>query len=112
MSLTSWTLLAGAATGLALAGFGASMLLSGRAPGVTRRAFRRVRDAGLYHLLFGLALLILVLGVRLPGGATAVTSAVVAVAIVGLAVVRYRPRAKTSEAVGETAVEETAERHG
>jgi hypothetical protein len=31
------------------------MLVTGRAPDATTRAFRSVRDAGCYHLLFGWA---------------------------------------------------------
>ena len=92
--MDTWTLLLGAVIGLALAGFGVRMLVTGRAPGATTRAFRTVHDAGLYHLLFGLGLLLLVGGTKLPGERTATVSAVVAVLLAGVAVVRYRPRGK------------------
>jgi hypothetical protein len=90
----TWTLLIGAAIGLALAGFGVRMLVTGRAPAATARAFRTVHDAGLYHLFFGLGLLLLVGGTRLPGERMATVSAVVAVLLAAVAVVRYRPRGK------------------
>src|SRR3954454_16446182 len=92
MKLGGWTLAVGAAVGLALTLMGVWMLVTGRAPGGIARAFRQIKDAGLYHLLFGLGLLVLVLGVYLPGSATAEVSAGVAVVMAGFAVVRYRPR--------------------
>src|SRR3954451_15160046 len=90
MDVGTGTLVAGGAIGLALAVFGITLLITGRAPAPTSRAFRTVRDAGLYHLLFGVALVLLVLGTRAPGVATAVVAAVVAVAVVAVAVIRYR----------------------
>ena len=60
--MDTWTLLIGGAIGLALALFGVRMLITGRAPASTARSFRTVHDAGLYHLLFGLGLLLLVGG--------------------------------------------------
>jgi hypothetical protein len=92
MDFGAGTLLIGGAIGLALALFGVRMLVTGQAPAATSRAFRTVRDAGLYHLLFGIALGLLVLGTKLPGAATALVSTVVAVALVGVAVARFRPR--------------------
>jgi len=92
MDVGAGTLLIGGAIGLALALFGVRMLVTGQAPAATSRAFRTIRDAGLYHLLFGLALGLLVLGAKLPGASTALVSTVVAVALVGVAVVRFRPR--------------------
>jgi len=90
----TWTLLIGGAIGLALALFGVRMLITGHAPASTTRSFRTVHDAGLYHLLFGLGLLVLVAGTRLPGDRTSIVTAVVAVMLAGVAVVRYRPRGK------------------
>jgi hypothetical protein len=90
----TWTLLIGGAIGLALALFGVRMLITGRAPASTTRAFRTIHDAGLYHLLFGLGLLLLVAGTRLPGDRTGMVTAMVAVMLAGFAVVRYRPRGK------------------
>ena len=94
MDTGTWTLVIGGAIGLALALFGTKVLVTGRAPARTGRAFRNVRDAGRYHLLFGLALLLLVAGTELPGDLTGAATAVVAVALAGMAVVRHRPRSK------------------
>jgi hypothetical protein len=98
MDVGAGTLLIGGAIGLALTLFGVRMLVTGRTTPATERAFRTVRDAGLYYLLFGIALLLLVAGTELagagslPGAATAGGSAVVAVVLVAVAVIRYRPR--------------------
>ena len=94
MDTGTWTLLIGGAIGLALVLFGVRMLVTGRAPAATSRSFRDVRDAGRYHLLFGLGLLLLVAGAVLPGELTGFASAVAAVVLAGVAVVRYRPRGK------------------
>ena len=82
----------GGAAGLLLALFGAGMLITGRAPDATGRAFRTVRDAGLYHLLFGLGLALVVAGTALHGGVVTVVTTVVAIVLVAVAVVRFRPR--------------------
>jgi hypothetical protein len=92
MNLGTATLLVGGAIGLALALFGVRMLVTGRAPASTLRSFPGVRAAALYHLLFGLALLLLVLGQVLFTGAAGITTSVLAVVLVGIALVRYRPR--------------------
>ena len=97
MNLGTATLAIGGGIGLLLVLFGMRMLSTGRAPAPTARAFRTVRDAGLYHLLFGVALVLVVLGTELPGRATPVVGAVLAVALVGLAVARYRPRGRRPE---------------
>jgi hypothetical protein len=95
MSLGVGTVLVGGAVGLALVLFGGKMLVTGRAPGPTTRVFRTVRDAGLYHLLFGLALLVLAVGASVPGGGVpAVVSAIIAVGLVGVAVAKHRPRGR------------------
>src|SRR3954469_3763778 len=86
------TLVIGGAVGLALAAFGVRMLVTGQAPASTGRAFRSVPDAGRYHLLFGLALVIIVAGAGWPGPVAPIASAVVAVALVAVAMIRYRPR--------------------
>lgn len=82
----------GGVAGLALVAFGAAMLVTGRAPEATRRAFRSVRDAGCYHLLFGAGLALVVLGTAIRGGILTLVSTVVAIALVGVALVRFRPR--------------------
>ena len=94
MDLGTVTLVVGGGIGLLLGLFGVKMLSTGRAPTVTTRAFRTVRDAGMYHLLFGVALALVVLATKLPGRATPVLGTVLAVALVGVAVVRYRPRGR------------------
>jgi hypothetical protein len=92
MNLGTATLLVGGAIGLALGLFGVRMLVTGRAPASTLRSFPGVRAAAMYHLLFGLALLLLVLGQVLFTGAAGITTSVLAVVLVGIALVRYRPR--------------------
>lgn len=94
MDTGTWTSIIGGAIGLVLIVFGVRMLTSGKGPASTIRAFRNVRDAGMYHLLFGCGLILLVAGTKLPGDATGIVTAVVAVVLGGLAVVRYRPRGK------------------
>jgi uncharacterized membrane protein YhaH (DUF805 family) len=97
MDLGGLTLLAGGIIGLLLALFGVRALLTGRVPAVTARAFRDGRDAGMYYLLFGAALLVVVIGTSVPmGGILAAASAVVAVVMVGFAVVKHRPRGRTT----------------
>jgi hypothetical protein len=56
------------------------------------RNFPDARAAALYHLLFGVALLLLVLVQALFTGIAALTLNVLAVVLVGVALVRYRPR--------------------
>lgn len=94
MSLGTSTLLIGGAIGAALTLFGVRMLLTGRAPVSTSRSFPDVRSAGFYHLLFGLALLTLVLGQAVFEGVAGTVMNLVAVSLVGVALVRYRPRRK------------------
>jgi hypothetical protein len=95
MGLGLGMVVAGAVIGLLLALFGVRMLSTGRAPGPTVRAFRDVRDAGMYHLLFGVALIVLAVGSGLPGGGVfAGASAVVAVGLAGFAIIRHRPRGR------------------
>ena len=92
--MDTWTLVIGGVIGLALALFGVRMLVTGRAPASTTRSFRTVHEAGLYHLLFGLGLILLVAGTRLPGDQTGAVTAVLAVLLAAVAVVRYRPRGR------------------
>jgi hypothetical protein len=92
MDLGTATLVIGCGIGLLLAVFGAGILATGRAPVPTTRAFRSVREAGMYHLLFGIALVLVVLATELPGRATPIIGTVLAVALVGFAIARYRPR--------------------
>jgi hypothetical protein len=96
MDLGVATLLIGGVIGLALALFGAKLLTTGQAPAPTARAFRTITDAGWYHVLFGAALVILVVGAELPSPIFPIASAVVAVGLAAVAVVRYRPRRKSN----------------
>jgi len=96
MDLGAATLLAGGAIGLALVLFGVTMLVTGRAPASTMRNFPSVRGAALYHLIFGLALVLMVVSQTWLGGAAGVTVSVLAIALVGFALVRYRPRGRRS----------------
>lgn len=99
MDTSTWTLVIGGVIGAALALFGVKVLVTGRAPASTTRAFRTMREAGLYHLLFGLALTLLVVSSELPRPADLV-SPVAAVLLAGVAVVKFRPR-KEKERVQE-----------
>jgi hypothetical protein len=108
VNLSVGTLLIGGAAGLALALFGVKMLVTGTAPGSIARAFRTVRDAGFYHALFGVALIVLVVGTMLAGVAAAVAAGV-ALLLVAVAIIRHRPRGRSAG----TAVEpEDAEKPG
>jgi hypothetical protein len=92
MSASTWTMVVGGVAGIVLAAFGAGMLVTGRAPDATTRAFRTVRDAGCYHLLFGVGLALIVVGTAWGGGLVTLLTTVVAIALVAVAVVRFRPR--------------------
>ncbi|MEU4693195.1 hypothetical protein [Actinoplanes sp. NPDC023714] len=87
-------LLVGGLVGSALLLFGARVLVTGRAPALIGRSFRCDRDAGGYHFLFGAALVIFVVGARLPGEASGTITALLSIALVATAVVRFRPRAR------------------
>jgi hypothetical protein len=97
MDTGTWTLVVGGTIGLALVLFGTQMLVTGRAPASTTRAFKNMHDAGLYHLLFGAGLILLVAGAKLPGDSTGMVTAGLAVMLAGVAVVRYRPQGKSRE---------------
>ncbi|MFI5935761.1 hypothetical protein [Actinoplanes sp. NPDC051494] len=82
----------GAVIGLVLALFGVTLLVTGRGPAVILRNFPRVRDAGLYHLLFGVAVLMMVLGQGMLSGAARVVCSAGGLVLVVFALIRYRPR--------------------
>ncbi|PWK42023.1 hypothetical protein [Actinoplanes xinjiangensis] len=86
---------AAALIGLVLAVFGARMLVTGNAPGVIARSFRSPRQAGGYHLLFGLAVLMFVLGATLLTELAAMIATLLAVALVAVAVVYFRPGSRS-----------------
>ena len=94
MSTSTWTMLAGGAAGGGLALFGLVILVTGRAPGPTARAFRSARDAGFYHFLFGVALGLVVIATGIDQGVVTVTITVLAIVMAGVALVRFRPRGR------------------
>lgn len=94
MSTGAWTMVAGGIAGSGLAAFGAWMLVTGRAPAATAQAFRCVRDAGFYHLLFGVALALVVVGTGLGHGVVTLVATLLAIGSAGVAVVRFRPRGR------------------
>jgi nitrate reductase gamma subunit len=100
MNASTWTMVVGGVAGFGLAVFGAGMLITGRAPDATRRAFRSVRDAGCYHLLFGVGLAMIVFGTALGGGPVTLLTTVVAIAVVAVAVIRFRPRGRGDRWMG------------
>jgi hypothetical protein len=84
-----------AAIGAVLVGYGGWILATGRASRRTARAFASTGAAGRYTLSMGGALLLLTagnLGVAYDRPVHAMVAAVAAVALVLLAVIRYRPR--------------------
>nr|BFE76696.1 hypothetical protein GCM10020092_099970 [Actinoplanes digitatis] len=92
MSLGTTMLVMGGVIGLVLAGFGVGMLVTGKALTTTLRNFTEVRAAALYHLLFGVALLLLVMGQTLLTGSARLMVSALAVGVVVIAVLRFRPR--------------------
>ena len=88
---------AAALIGLVLAVFGARMLVTGRAPGVIARSFRTPRQAGGYHLLFGVAVLIFILGATQLTELAAILATLLAVALVAVAVVYFRPGSRSRD---------------
>jgi hypothetical protein len=97
MDLGAWLGLLTGVGGASVAIYGAAILLTNRATLSDRRAFRRVKDAGLYYLCFGLALTLIVLSVlwnEHHQSLLAVAALIGAMSLAGLAVIRYRPRQK------------------
>jgi len=88
------TLVIGGVIGLGLALFGLKVWVTGQAPASTTKAFRTTRDAGLYHLLFGVALVLLVAGTQVPGESAGYVAATMAVLLAGFAIIRHRPQRK------------------
>jgi hypothetical protein len=94
MDLMSWLELLTGMVGVAVAIYGAVILLTGRLARGDRRAFRRTKDAGLYYACFGLALTLLVLSTVCNQHGQSLLAGVALIgtmALVGLAI-RYRPR--------------------
>lgn len=94
MDLLSWLGLLTGIGGVAVATYGAVVLLTGRATRGDQRAFRRTRDAGLYYLCFGLVLmLVTVSGVWNANDQSVLAGAgvIAAIAFIPL-LIRYRPR--------------------
>ncbi len=93
MNLRFWLELLTGMVGVAVASYGAVILLTGRVARGDRRAFRRTRDAGLYYACFGLALTLLVLSTLCNQHNQLLAALALAgtMVLVGLAV-RFRPR--------------------
>ncbi|GLY00799.1 MULTISPECIES: hypothetical protein [Actinoplanes] len=81
----------GGLIGLALAALGARMLLGGRVPALITRAFATSWEGGCYHLLMGVAVMILMVGALLPAGQSRTSLALLAIVLVMVALVRFRP---------------------
>jgi membrane associated rhomboid family serine protease len=97
MDLGAWLGLLAGVGGATVAIYGAAILLTNRAIPSDRRAFRRVKDAGLYYLCFGLALTLIVLSVlwnEHHQSLLAVAAIIGAMCSAGLAVIKYRSRRK------------------
>lgn len=92
MSTSFWTMVAGGVAGAGLAVFGLVILVTGRAPAPTARAFRTVRDAGFYHFFFGTALGLVVIATGINNPVVTTTITVLAIIMAGTALVRFRPR--------------------
>ncbi|MET1008309.1 MAG: hypothetical protein ABWX96_22370 [Propionibacteriaceae bacterium] len=97
MDLGTWALVIGGVIGLAEALFGLRVWCTGRAPARTIRVFRSTRDAGLYLLLFGVALVVLVAGTQAPGESAGGVATPLAILLAGVAAARYRPRKKAEQ---------------
>jgi hypothetical protein len=82
---------AAALIGLVLAVFGVRMLVTGRVPALLANSFRTPREAGGYHLLVGVAVLMFVLGATRLTDLAAVTATVLALGLVAVAGVWFRP---------------------
>ncbi|BCJ52407.1 hypothetical protein Asp14428_38820 [Actinoplanes sp. NBRC 14428] len=97
MDLGTATLVVGGVIGSVLVVFGVRMLVTGRGPAGILRNFPAVRDAALYHLLFGAALLLTVVGQTVVAGTPSGVTSTVAVVLVVVALIRYRPRRKVED---------------
>ena len=95
MDTSGWTMLAGGVAGAGLAVFGMVILVTGRAPTATARAFRSVRDAGFYHFFFGTALGLVVIATGIDSSVVTTTITVLAIVMAGTALVRFRPRGRS-----------------
>ena len=94
MDLASWLALFGGICAAAVTIYGAAILVTGRVTRGDRRAFRRVKDCGLYYLCFGLAMILLTAGILLNvhhQPVMAMVALVGALTLGSLAVIRYRP---------------------
>ena len=94
MDIGSWLALLAGGCGAAVAVYGAVILSTGRATRGDQRAFRRLKDAGMYYLCYGLAMTLLMSGVVLnehQQSLMAIVALVGALTLASVAVVRYRP---------------------
>lgn len=97
MGILLWLRIAVLLAGGGLAAYGCVVLATGRLSERSRAAFRSTRDAGMYPLCSGIGLILLALG-QLANNAESLPFVVslgattLAVAFMGLAFIRYRPR--------------------
>ena len=85
---------AGGGLGTAVALFGAWILLTGRAPAGTARAFRSTTDAGMYSLCTGTAVVLLAVPSRFQqiGFAWQLVFLALAMLLGAIGFLKYRPR--------------------
>jgi hypothetical protein len=91
----SWLRLLGGLIGLGLAVFGIVILVTGKAPRRTMAAYRSSREAGLYALCFGAALMLLFAGGELADRDRDVIGLValgLALTLLGVSIALFRPR--------------------
>lgn len=86
---------AAALAGLILVVLGVRMAVAGRAPAWIACSFTSPRAAGAYHLLFGLALLLFSFAMSLLTDVAATLATFLAIALVMVAVVCFRPRVRS-----------------
>jgi hypothetical protein len=94
MDLVSWLGLLVGVGGASVAIYGAVILLTGLATRGDRRAFLRMKDAGLYYLCSGLAMTLLMLGVVANEHHQSLLAVVALVGTMALfgPIIHYRPR--------------------
>ena len=95
MDFLSWLRLFGGLIGLGLAVFGVVVLVTGKAPRRTMASYRSGREAGLYALCFGAALMLLFAGGELTERDRDVIGLValgLALLLLGVTLALFRPR--------------------
>lgn len=102
MGFSLWVRIAVLLVAGSAAAYGCYVLMTGRLSNRSRAAFRSTRDAGMYFLCFGAGIVLLTLTQFVSGANTALSFVLVvvigltALALMGLAVIRYRARSSNS----------------